>query len=71
MVVGEGEDALDEAVAYLQRIGPAARAMAELPEGERVLSVERLLAMLARHQKNGVVGLPAAAWIVTARAPRL
>jgi SAM-dependent methyltransferase len=71
MVVGEGEDALDGGLAYLQRIGPAARAMAELPERESAAAIERLRAMLARHQKNGVVSLPAAAWIVTARAPRL
>ena len=71
MTVGEGAGSIDEALGYLQRIGPAARAMAELPESERVLSAERLRAILARHQKNGVVSLPAAAWIVTARAPRL
>ena len=71
MTVGEGEDSLDEALTYLQRIGPAARAMAQLPERERVSSVERLRAMLARYQTNGFVSLPAAAWIVTARSPRL
>lgn len=71
MVVGEGVDAVDEALAYLQRIGPAARAMAALPETERAAAREGLRAVLAQHDENGVVSLPAAAWIVTARAPRL
>ena len=69
MIAGEGEGAVEEAVAYFQRIGPAARAIADLTEGERPAVRERLRAMLASHHDHGRVALDAAAWIVTARAP--
>ena len=69
MIAGEGDDAIAEALTYFQRIGPAARAMAELPPGARETTRERLRAMLAEHCHGGQVSLPAAAWIVTARAP--
>jgi len=68
MIGGEGDDAVDETLAYFQRIGPAARAIAELPEADRPAVRARLRAMLTEHYANGVVTLPAAAWIVTARA---
>ncbi len=67
MIAGEGDHAVDEAVAYFQRIGPAARVIAELPEGERPAVRERLRACLASHHHGGLVSLPSAAWIVTAR----
>lgn len=69
MIVGDGPDAVDEGLAYLQRIGPAARAIAELPEAERPAVRERMRAMLASRHKGGALGLPAASWIVTAAAP--
>lgn len=68
MIVGEGEDAVDEAVAYLQRIGPAARAMVELSADEQAAVRTRLRAMLAERHRGGPLSLPAAAWIVTAIA---
>ncbi len=68
MIVGDGADAVNEALSYLQRIGPAARAMAELPEPERPAVRERLRAMLASRHETGPLSLPAAAWIVTARS---
>lgn len=67
MIAGDGVDAIDEAVAYFQRIGPAARAIAEAPEAERSAIRARLRAMLATHHHEGRVALPSAAWIVTAR----
>lgn len=67
MITGEGDDAVDEALAYFQRIGPAARAMAEMPASDRETTRERLRAMLAEHCQGGRVSLPAAAWIITAR----
>lgn len=69
VIAGEGADAVEEALAYFQRIGPAARAIAELPEAERPAVRERLRTVLAAHCADGRVDLPAAAWIVTARAP--
>lgn len=69
MIAGEGEGAVEEALSYFRRIGPAARVMAELPERERVLALERLQARLKAHCRDSRVALPAAAWVVTARSP--
>ena len=68
MIAGEGEGALDEAVAYFQRIGPAAGAIADLAGAARDQAIEALRAMLAEHLSQGRVALPASAWIVTARS---
>ena len=67
MVAGKGEDALDQAVAYFQRIGPAASAIADLTGAARDRAIEYLRAMLADHLSQDRVALPASAWIVTAR----
>lgn len=66
MVAGEGADAIADAADYFQRIGPAARAMAALPEREHAAAAVRLTTMLERFHSGGRVALPAAAWIVTA-----
>ena len=68
MIAGEGEGALDEAVAYFQRIGPAAGAIADLAGAARDRAIDALRAMLADHLSQGRVALPASAWIVTARS---
>ena len=67
MVVGGGADPVEDATAYFASIGPAARAVAELPpdKAERLLDGVRNLAR--RHALDGMVALRAAAWIVTAR----
>ena len=65
-VVGMGERAVEEAVAYFLAIGPAAAAAADLAPGERRRFVERLEQYLAAECNDGLVALPAAAWIVTA-----
>lgn len=67
MVAGEGDDAVEQACAYFQRIGPAARAMAALPGAERDAATARLRRLVEAHHQGGRVALPAAAWIVTAR----
>lgn len=67
MVAGEGENAVDEALAYFQRIGPAARALRELPERARAAARARLREMLAGQHADGRVAMAAAAWIVTSR----
>lgn len=68
MIAGEGEGALEEAVAYFLRIGPAASAIAALDGAARERAVAKLRAMLADHREGDRIALPAAAWIVTARA---
>ena len=67
MVAGEGAQAVDEAVAYFQRIGPAARALSELPPAERADARARLRALVESRHAGDRVSLPSAAWIVTAR----
>lgn len=69
MVGGQGEGAVDDAVSYFLRIGPAARAVSLLDGEEKAQTIARLRTAIARHLDNGVVALPAAAWIVTARKP--
>ena len=66
MVAGEGAQAVDEALAYFQRIGPAASALAELAEADRAAARERLRALLERRRTSDGVAMPSAAWIVTA-----
>ena len=69
MIGGEGEQAIEDALSYFLRIGPAARAIGALGEAERDAAMARLRAMLERHCVDAQVALPAAGWIVTARVP--
>lgn len=69
MIAGEGAGAIDDALAYFQRIGPAARTLAALDEDARPAAIARLRALLERHFDGAEVALPAACWIVTARSP--
>src|SRR6186713_2277081 len=66
MVVGAGADPVEDAVAYFSTIGPAARAVADLPpdKAERLFDGVRNLAR--RHSLDGMVALRAGTWIVTA-----
>ncbi len=68
MIAGEGDRAIEDALAYFQRIGPAARAMAEMTPGDREVARERLRALLAEHYVDECVSLASAAWVVAARA---
>lgn len=62
------DQAVEDALGYFLRIGPAARALAELPPEGRHPAMARLRAVLADHYDGSRVAMPAAAWIVTARA---
>jgi len=66
-VAGSGLDPVGDAVSYLSRIGPAARALRELPDGERAAFRGRLRDVAAAHREADNVTFHAAAWIVTAR----
>lgn len=68
MLAGEGPNAVDQAYDYFQRIGPAARALAELAGTARAEARLRLRALVEANHGAGRVELPASAWIVTARA---
>ncbi|MDG5747260.1 methyltransferase domain-containing protein [Qipengyuania sp. XHP0207] len=69
MIAGAGADPVGDAMSYFLRIGPAARAMAELEEDARETALAKLEEVLRQHLDAGVVTLPAAAWIVSASAP--
>jgi len=66
MIAGVGEDAVDEAVEYFRLIGPAARAASEMDSAARARFLNRVRDLAARNCREGVVSLPAAAWIVSA-----
>lgn len=67
MIAGAGGNAVDEAVAYFSKIGPAARLAAEMELGSRERFLDRVRALAERHHHADIVALPAAAWIFTAR----
>lgn len=67
-VVGEGRDPLEDALSFLSKIGPAARALAQAapPERERLLNA--LGTRLAEYRVGDRITLPATAWIWQATA---
>lgn len=66
-IAGLAEDPVEDAMAFLAVIGPAAQAMREL-EGEARERLEaRLRGWLDDHRNGTLVAFPAAAWIVSAR----
>ncbi|MEO6040401.1 MAG: hypothetical protein ABIP41_00700, partial [Croceibacterium sp.] len=69
MIVGAGTDPVADAAAYFTRIGPAARALAEMAADERARCEQRISELALRNCFEGIVGLRAGAWIVSARKP--
>jgi SAM-dependent methyltransferase len=67
MVVGAGDDPVEDAVGYFKRIGPAAAAMRQMDEGPRDDTLAAIRRVASAHCHHGVVALRAACWIVTAR----
>lgn len=67
MIAGTGSDPVADAVVYYSRIGPAARAMRQLTPDRHEEFQARLASLLAKHCREGIVALPAATWVVTAR----
>ncbi|PZN93414.1 MAG: SAM-dependent methyltransferase [Alphaproteobacteria bacterium] len=68
MVMGTGDDPVAAAVQFALRIGPAARAVREAGPAAEAVAKERLAAAYAGHLAAGEVALPAAIWLVSARA---
>ena len=66
MIAGVGENAVDDAVEYFSVIGPAARLIGEMDSAGRSRFRERVRDLAERNCREGVVSLPAAAWIVSA-----
>lgn len=69
MIFGAGADPVADACDYLGRVGPTATPIAALDDAARALTLGRLAAILRGYRSNDVIAMPAAAWIVTARAP--
>lgn len=67
MIAGLGSSAVDEAVSYFSRIGPAARLAAEIDSEARERFLDRIRSLAERHHHENIVALPAAAWFVSAR----
>lgn len=68
MLVGEGDDPVAAAVHFNLRIGPAARAIREAGPDAEAAAPAALATALAPYLGPGGVGLPAAVWLVSARA---
>ncbi|WP_426164351.1 class I SAM-dependent methyltransferase [Sandarakinorhabdus sp. DWP1-3-1] len=68
MVIGTGDDPVAAAVQFALRIGPAARAVREAGPQVEAIAKERLAAAYAGYLAEGEVALPAAIWLVSARA---
>jgi SAM-dependent methyltransferase len=69
-VAGSGDDPVAEAVAFFTRIGPAAPRLATLTGAAHAQMLDRMAGVLHAHCHDGVVALPAAAWVVTAQRDR-
>lgn len=67
MIAGAGDDPVSDAVSYFCRIGPAARAIAEMGDSERAKFRDHLREFAQTHLSDGEVGLGASVWIVTGR----
>lgn len=65
MIAGAGDDPVSDAVSYFCRIGPAARAIAEMGDSERARFRDQLREFAQTHLSDGEVGLGASVWIVT------
>jgi SAM-dependent methyltransferase len=57
------------AAAFISQIGPVARMLADAPEPVRAEAIARMEPALAKFETNGLVELPAAIWLVSARKP--
>ena len=66
-IAGTGPDAVDDAISYFLRIGPAARAAAQLSPDERAHFLARLRRYLTNNLDSNIIALRASAWIVSAR----
>lgn len=65
-VAGAGDAPVADALAYFQRIGPAAAAIRNLPRSARASFETKLAELVESRLAGGQVTFPAAAWLVTA-----
>ncbi len=67
MVVGAGDDPIEDAVSYFASIGPAAIAARAMSDDARAAFFDRIRQLARNNLHEGLVALPAAGWIVTGR----
>jgi SAM-dependent methyltransferase len=67
MVAGSGEDPIEDALQFYQRIGPAAAMLREMDETSRARTIAAIRDLARENCRDGVVALRAAVWLVTAR----
>ena len=67
-VAGDGAAPVEQALAFLAEIGPAARLIEQMDRDQRDSAVDRMREVIARHQRGGQVTFAAAAWIWSAVA---
>lgn len=65
-VAGQGADAIDQALTFLTRIGPASNIVRDLDGEEQAGAVARMAEVIERHCSGGTVEFSAAAWIWSA-----
>ena len=67
-IAGQGDDPVEDAISFMRRIGPAARAIRLANEEERPVIIDGLRQICESRRQDKTVLFPAAAWIWTARA---
>ncbi|QIG55184.1 class I SAM-dependent methyltransferase [Altererythrobacter sp. BO-6] len=67
MIAGAGEHPVQDAVGYFSRIGPAARALADIEGAEEEQMLARIRELSEANLRHGKVALGAGVWIVSAR----
>lgn len=67
-IAGQGEDPVADAISFMRRIGPAARAIADADPSSHAGLLDGLQDICEKHRDHDSVIFPAAAWIWTARA---
>ena len=67
-IAGQGDDPVGDAMSFMQRIGPASRAIADAAEDKRLALIDGLHRICEKYRQGNAVLLPAAAWIWSATA---
>lgn len=67
MIVGAGENPVEEALAYYSSIGPAARALREMSASDLTTFQNSFRDLARQHLSKGIVTLRAGIWLVSAR----
>lgn len=65
-IAGEGTDPVVDAMSFMRRIGPAARAIADASEDERPALIDGLHEICEKYRTGNAILFPAAAWIWSA-----